>query len=112
MNTVITYRKTPHATVNTIFGTIGTDMVNAWCFENGHINDRIIKKWIPKSHCYVNAGLQNLPDYAFKSSDLRKYHVDVWNQKAKNYREHGKFATNYELANKTVNYTLEHLFEI
>lgn len=112
MNTVITYRKTPHATVNTIYGTIGTDMVNAWCFENGDINDKLVKKWIPKSQCYVKAGLQDLPDYAFTSSDVRKCHVDVWNEKSKNHKRYGKFLTNYEIKKDRLNFTLEHLFEV
>jgi len=97
MKTVITYRKTPHATVNTVFGTISTDLVNAWVFENGDIHDKLVKKWIPKSQCYVEANLQDLPDYLFRDYDIRKYHVDVWNEKAKNYRRYGKFLTNYQL---------------
>jgi hypothetical protein len=112
MNTVITYRKTPHATVNTIYGTVGTDLVHAWCFENGNKEDKIIKKWISKSQCYVKAGLQDLQDYAFTSSDIRKYHVDVWNEKAKNYKRHGKFSTNYELKQNSENSTLENLFGV
>jgi len=112
MNTVITCRKTPHATVNTIYGTIGTDMVNAWCFENGNIDDKLVKKWIPKSQCYVKEGLQDLPDYAFTSSDVRKFHVDVWNEKSKNYRRHGKFLTNHQLKTDQEKSTLENLFEV
>jgi hypothetical protein len=110
MHTVITYRKTPHATVNTIYGTTGTDMVNAWCFENGNIDDKLVKKWIPKSQCYVKENLQDLPDYAFTSSDIRKFHVDVWNEKAKNYKRYGKFRTNYQLRLIQEQSTLEHLF--
>ena len=97
MNTVITNRKTPHAVVNTVFGTTGTDMVYAWCFENGNTEDKLVKKLIPKSQCYVAANLQDLPDYMFKEGDIRKYHVDVWNQKAKNHKNTGKFLTDYEL---------------
>lgn len=97
MKTEITYRKTPHAIVNTVFGTAGVDMVYAWCFENNNIEDKLVKKLIPKSQCYVNANLQDQPDYMFKDSDMRKYHVDVWNEKAKNYDRYNKFLTNYEL---------------
>lgn len=97
MKTEITYRKTPHATVNTVFGTVGTDMVYAWCFENNNIEDKLVKKLTPKSQCYVKANLQDLPDYMFKDGDIRKYHVDVWNEKAKNYDRYNKFLTNYEL---------------
>ena len=97
MNTDLTYKKTPHAVCNTIHGTIGVDLVHAWCFEHGDVNDRLLKKWIPKAQCYVKAGLQDLPDYLFKNSDIRKHHVDVWNEKAKNYKRCGKFKTNYEI---------------
>ena len=97
MKTVITYRKTPHAKVNTIFGTIGTDLVNAWCFEHNNIEDKLVKRWISKAQCYVKANNQDLPDYLFTSNDIRKYHIDVWNQKALNYKKYGKFLTNYEL---------------
>jgi hypothetical protein len=96
MNTVIRNRKTPHAVVNTVFGTSGTDMVEAWCFEFGKPDDRTLKRWIPKSNCYVEKGLQDLPDYAFKDGDIRKYHVDVWNAKSTNLRRVGKFLTNWE----------------
>jgi hypothetical protein len=97
MNTEITYKKTPHAVCNTIYGTTGVDVIHAWCFENDDINDRLVKKWISKAQCYVQSGLQELPDYLFKEAYIRKYHVDVWNQKAKNYRIYNKFLTNYEL---------------
>jgi hypothetical protein len=99
MNTDITCKKTPHAIVYTIHGTTGIDMVHAWVFENGDINDKPVKKWISKLKCYVGANLQDLPDYLFRDHDIRKYHVDVWNEKAKNYRRYGKFLTNYELNN-------------
>ena len=97
MNTELTYKKTPHAVCNTIYGTTGVDLVHAWCFENDNIHDRLVKKWIPKSQCYVRAGLQDLPDYLFKDGDLRKFHVDVWNEKSKNHKKCGKFLTNFEL---------------
>lgn len=97
MNTEITHKKTPHAVCNTIHGTKGTDLIHAWCFENDDINDRPVKKWISMALCYVKAGLQDLPDYLFKEAYIRKYHVDVWNQKAKNYSQYGKFLTNFEL---------------
>jgi hypothetical protein len=85
-------------------------MVYAWCFESGDVEDKIIKKWIPKSQCYVKSGLQDLPDYAFTCSDIRKFHVDVWNEKAKNYKRYGKFRTNYQLRLIQEQSTLEHLF--
>ena len=97
MNTEISYKKTPHAVCNTVYGTIGIDLVHAWCFENGDRDDRLVKKWISKAQCYVNAGLQELPDHLFKQADIRKYHVDVWNEKSKNHTKYGKFMTNFEL---------------
>jgi len=97
MNTVITCKKTPHAVCNTLSGTTGVDLVHAWCFENDDINDRLVKKWISKAQCYVNSGLQDLPDYLFREADIRKFHIDVWNEKSKNYRRYKKFLTNFEL---------------
>ena len=96
MKTVITSRKTPHSVVNTLYG-LGVDQVYAWCFENGNPEDKLVKKLIPKSHCYVAENTQDIPDYAFRPEDLRKYHVDVWNQKCKNHKKSGKFLTDYEL---------------
>lgn len=119
MKTEITRKKTPHAICNTINGTTGTYFVNAWCFENDDINDRPVKKWISIALCYVNAGLQDLPDYLFKEANIRKYHIDVWNQKAKNHSQYEKFLTNFELqqfyeeqeANKIASDTLINSFE-
>ena len=119
MNTELIYKKTPHAVCNTIYGTTGVDLVHAWCFENGNIDDRLVKRWIPKAQCYVKAGLQDLPDYLFKDSDVRKCHVDVWNEKSKNHKKYGKFLTNFELqqfikeqeANKIASVILINSFE-
>jgi len=98
MNTKITYRKTPHSVVSTLFSTAGVDLVHAWVFEiENDENSRLVKKWIPKCQCYVKDGTQDLPDYLFREYDVRKYHVDVWNAKAKNWRKEKKFLTNYEL---------------
>lgn len=95
MQTIITNRKTPHAVINTVYGS-GIDLVYAWCFENDNPEDKLIQKWIPKTHCYVRENLQDLPDYMFRSEDVRKFHVDVWNEKCKNHKNNGKFLTNYE----------------
>ena len=99
MNTEITHKKTPHAIVHTIHGTIGIYRVHAWVFENDDINGKPVKKWISILKCYVEANLQDLPDYLFREYNIRKYHVDVWNAKAKNFKQYGKFLTNYELNN-------------
>lgn len=95
MKTTVTSRKVPHSIVSTLYG-VGTDMVFAWCFETDE-NSKLVKRWIPKSWCYVRDNTQDIPDYAFRSEDMRKFHVDVWNAKCYNWERTGKWMTNYEL---------------
>ena len=97
MNTEIKHRKTPHSVTSNIFGGKSTDTIWAWAFENGKIDDRPVKKHIPKAQAYVASDNQDLPDNQFKQTDMRPYHVDVWNEKAKNFARYGKFMVNYEL---------------
>lgn len=97
MKTEIRDRKTPHAVTANLYGGQSTDMVWAWCFENGEVNDRLVKKYIPMSRVYVAPNTQDVPDDKFRKIDLRKVHVDVWNEKVKNFDRHGKFMVNYEL---------------
>lgn len=98
MKTKIRDRKTPHAVTANLYGGKSTDMVWAWCFENDDPDGRIIKKYVPMTNAYVNENTQELPDDKFRKADIRKFHVDVWNQKAYNHRTHGKFMTNFELS--------------
>lgn len=90
-------RKTPHAVVDNIYGGKSVDMVWAWCFENDDPEAKLIKKHIPKSKCYTNPGTQDLPDDKFKTTDIRKWHTAVWNQKSANHKQWGVFKTNYEI---------------
>lgn len=98
MKTTITNRKTPHAVLNTVHCTQGTNMVYAWCFEFGDVNDRLVKKLIPITHVYVKADKQDLGDDSFKQADVRKVHVDVWAEQRRNHRAVGKWMTNRQLA--------------
>ena len=98
METKIRDRKTPHAIACNLYGGKSTDMVWAWCFKDGNPEEKLIKKYIPISNVYVNENTQHIPDDKFRKADLRKFHVDVWNQKAKNFDKHNKFMTNYELS--------------
>ena len=97
MKTSIRDRKTPHAVTANLYGGKSTDMVWAWCFKDGDAEGTLIKKHIPMTNVYVNPNTQDIPDDKFRKVDLRKYHVDVWNQKAKNFEKYNKFMTNYEL---------------
>lgn len=97
MQTSIRDRKTPHAVTTNLYGGKSTDMVWAWCFKSNDSEGQLIKRHIPMTNVYVNENTQDIPDDKFRKADLRKFHVDVWNQKAKNFEKHGKFMTNYEL---------------
>ena len=92
-----TGRKTPHAIADNIYGGKSVDMVWAWCFKHDDPDGMLIKKYIPKSKCYTNAGTQDLPDDKFKATDIRKWHTLVWNQKSSNHKKLGVFKTNYEI---------------
>ena len=85
METTIRDRKTPHAITSNLYGGKSTDMVWAWCFKDNDSDQKLIKKYIPISNVYVNENTQDTPDDQFRKADLRKFHVDVWNEKAKNY---------------------------
>ena len=97
MKTVITSRKTPHAAKTDLFGDKFVMQVWAWCFENGNLSDRLIRKRIPICRCYVKSGRQHIPDNELTLDDVRPYHVDVWNAKSKNLKKHGFFKVDYEL---------------
>ena len=92
-----TGRKTPHAMADNVYGGKSVDKVWAFCFKQGDPDAELIKKYIPKSNCYTKPGTQNLPDDKFKSTDIRKWHTSVWNQKSANYAKFGMFKTNYEI---------------
>lgn len=96
-------RKKPQSVVNNLYGDIDVSKVSAWCFEFGDANDRLVKKLIPRSECYVKAGLQDVDESLFNSNDVRPYHVDVWKAKSSNYSKYGKFKTNYELKESETN---------
>lgn len=90
-------RKTPHAVTDNLYGGKSIDTVWAWCFENDNPDGRLVRKHISKSNCYVAENNQDLEDYKFKDSDIRKWHTAVWNQKSMNLEKHGFFKTNYEI---------------
>lgn len=90
-------RKTPHAITDNLFGGKSVDMVWAWCFEHNDPDGKLIKKYIPKSKCYVKPNTQEIPDDEFKATNLRKWHTAVWNQKSANYKKFGFFKSNYEI---------------
>jgi hypothetical protein len=106
MNTVITSRKTPHAVKKDLFGERFVATIDARCFNRGNVNDQVVIKRIPIAQCYVNEGCQDIPDNELTVNDVRPYHVDVWNAKAKNLKKFGIFKTNWEI-NEYLNYSAE-----
>ena len=97
MKTKIKNRKTPHAVTNTLYGTVGVEYHLAWCFMIEEDQDGpLVKKYIPWTNSYCKPKTQDIPDHCFSVREMRKYHVDVWNQKCKNYEKHGIFVTNFE----------------
>lgn len=111
MKTKIKNRKTPHAISANLFGGKSTDTIWAWAFETGDVNDRLIKKYIPKSNVYVAPYTQDLPDNQFKKVNLRNWHVDVWNEKCKNLDVYGKFMVNYQIRELLERSDLRHFLE-
>jgi hypothetical protein len=99
MNTTITFRKTPHAVKTDLWGDKFIMTVEAWCFENGNVDDKLVMRQIPICQCFVKPGRQDIPDYELTLNDVRPYHVDVWSAKAKNQKKTGFFMTDYELNN-------------
>lgn len=97
MNTVISWRKTPHVVKKDIFGDKFIATIRAQCFEFGNKEDRVVYKVIPLCQCYVKPGRQHIPDYELTIDDVRPYHVDVWNAKSTNMKKHGMFLTDYEI---------------
>jgi len=107
MKTVIRDRKTPHSVTSNLWGGLSTDLIWAWCFEHDDVNDPLVKKYIPKSQVYVKSYKQDIEDNCFREKDLRRYHVDVWNEKTKNLERCGKFLVNYEIEDLFDRNTLE-----
>ena len=106
MNTVITSRKTPHAVKKDLFGERFIATIEAHCFETGKVDASVILKRIPIAQCYVKEGCQGIADYDLTTNDVRPYHVDVWNAKAKNLKKFGVFKTNWEI-NQRMHYLAE-----
>ena len=95
-DTKIINRKTPHAKIHTIEGK-GTNKKLVWDFEFGNVNDRLVKKLIPITRCYVKSGNQDVPDYVVTSADMRNCSTRVWNAMSKNWKKFRKFKTNYQI---------------
>ena len=100
MKTVITTRKTPHATENTVNGVKGPHLVLKERFVDGDPNGKTEMAFIPQSQCYPSSGRQDLPDYQFTASDLRNSDCDVWNARSKNRRKGLGWNTDAEIEEK------------